>query len=203
MFIANLKIYKKLSKARSATFATVLAQLIPANSKMLDFGCGNMYTSTELLKHLPSLHITGVDVIRDQNLTDNILSDERILFKKASQIYIEFDDNTFDVVAALATLHHTHDPTYYMKELKRIVKPGGFIILIEEMYLSYLDKLYISAQDWVLNKLKKGVPVPLNFKSKKYYLETFSTLGLKIIVESFVRPFPTHMHHFVFKLQKN
>jgi SAM-dependent methyltransferase len=203
MFIANLSWYKKLSKDRSRSFASVLNKLIDNNLTVLDFGCGNMYTSLELLQLNPSLNITGIDVIRDQNLTDEALANPKISFKTTDEAGINFPDNTFDVAIALATMHHTPNPPFFLSELKRVVRPGGHIILIEEMYLNFLDKIYISGQDWLLNKLKEGVPVPLNFKSKTFYLKEFKEQQLEITFEGSVRPFPTMMHHYVFKLKKS
>lgn len=202
MFIANLRIYKKLTHQRSITFANYLFKLIPDYSHVLDFGCGNMYTAIELLHLNPTLKVTGLDVIRDQNLSDEILADTRIEFKIYMTKELPFPDNNFDIVLSLATMHHTSDPEYYMSELKRIIKPGGAIILVEEMYLNQLDRMYISAQDWVLNKMKKGVPVPLNFRPNKCYLKTFKQLSLNIEFRGSVRPFPTVMHHYVYKLSK-
>ncbi|MDR3678532.1 MAG: class I SAM-dependent methyltransferase [Flavipsychrobacter sp.] len=202
MFIANLPIYKKLTQKRSQKFADYLSKLIPDNSSVLDFGCGNMYTAVELLKTLPNLKVTGLDVVKDQNLDDKFLSDKRLSFKLLTTKEIPFPDNTFDVVVALATMHHTVDPEYYLSELKRIIKPTGCIILIEEMYLHLLDKAWISSQDWLLNKMKAGVPVPLNFRSHKHYLNEFKKQGLKIVFEDGIRSSVTYMHVYVYKLTK-
>lgn len=202
MFIADLPLYKKLTRQRSITFAAYLAKLIPNNSHVMDFGCGNMFTAIELLKLNSTLKITGLDVIRDQNLTDEILADPRIDFKITNTKELPFADNSFDIVLALATMHHTPDPEYYLSELKRVIKPEGAVILVEEMYHNTLDRIYISAQDWILNKMKKGVPVPLNFRSNSDYLNTFAKQSLHIDFQGSIRPKPTMMHHYVYKLTK-
>lgn len=202
MFLADLPIYKKLTRQRSITFAQYLAPIIPDGSHILDFGCGNMYTARQLLNHLPNLRITGLDIIRDQNLSDEILADERLNFQLSSENNINSPDNTFDGAIALATLHHTPNPEYFLSELVRVVKKGGFIILVEEMAINPFDKLYISVEDWLLNKMKEGVPVPLNFRYHKHYLQEFKKQGLHIAFQGSVRPFPTLMHHYVYKLTK-
>ena len=46
----------------------------------------------------------------------------------------------FDIVIASAVMHHTPDPDFYLEELKRVLKPGGSILLVEEMYHNLLDK---------------------------------------------------------------
>jgi ubiquinone/menaquinone biosynthesis C-methylase UbiE len=203
MFLANLPLYKRLTHKRSVKFAEYLSKLIPEGSSVLDFGCGNMYTAAELLKLSPSLKITGIDPVSDQNLNKSILQKGKLEFVQLTTREIPFPDNSFDIVVALATMHHTDNPEYYLSELKRVVKPTGSIILIEEMYIHLLDKVWISAQDWLLNKMKAGVPVPLNFRSHKHYLNEFKKQGLKIELEDGIRSSVTYMHVYVYKLSKN
>jgi len=203
MFLANLPIYKKLTRQRSITFAQYLAPLIPDGSHVLDFGCGNMFTVIQLLNHRPNIKVTGVDIIRDQNLSDDILQDKRLEFIISTTKALPFEENSFDIVIALATLHHTPDPEYFLTELKRVVKKGGAVILVEEMAINLLDKIYISVEDWLLNKMKEGVPVPLNFRYHSHYLKEFEKQGLEIEFQGEVRPFPTMMHHYVYKLRKS
>jgi len=202
MFIANLPLYKKLTRQRSLNFARYLAKLMPDGARVLDFGCGNMFTSKEILNLKPTLHITGLDVIKDQNLDEKFFEDKRLAFTLLETKALPFPDNHFDISFALAVLHHTEDPEYYLSELKRVTKPTGSIILIEEMYINFLDKIYISSQDWLLNKMKTGVPVPLNFRSHRHYLNEFKKQGLKILFEDGIRAFLTGMHVYVYQLRK-
>jgi len=69
MFIANLPFYKKMTLQRSLKFAQYIAKLVPENSKVLDFGCGNMFTAIELQKIVKSIHVTGMDVIKTRTWT--------------------------------------------------------------------------------------------------------------------------------------
>src|SRR4051812_37533836 len=109
MFLAKLPIYKRLTQQRSINFAKYIAKLVPENSKVLDFGCGNMYTAIELQKIQPSIHVTGMDVIKDQNLDEKLLQNHNLAFKLLTTKEVPFPDNTFDIVIALATMHHTVD----------------------------------------------------------------------------------------------
>lgn len=201
MFIADLKWYKKLSGLRSFYLARKVCEYIKDNTLILDFGCGNMYTARKILELKPSVKIVGLDIVADQNL-DLSDTNEKLSFVESGDQRCPFDDNTFDHVLALACLHHTEYPEKYLEELKRIVKPGGSIIIAEEMYINYLDKLYISGSDFLLNKLKEGIPVPLNFRSHKHYQQVFKDLGLEVVSKSSLRLFPNFMHHYVFKLRK-
>lgn len=205
MFIANLKVYKKLSHYRSYILARHLAHLLPDSPTpihVLDFGCGNMYTAEELLKLRPGLHITGLDVVRDQNLTDETLANKQLEFVAYATRELPFDDASFDYVLALNTMHHTPDPEYYLSELKRVIKKEGAILMVEEMYHNQVDKVIIAAHDWVLNKLKKDIPVPLNFRSNKQYLKEFKEQGLAINYAGGMRTLPLGVYVYTYQLSK-
>ncbi len=203
MFLANLSLYRKMTQQRSRNLANKIKSLLPDSGKILDFGCGNGFLAETLLTQMKNIEIIGIDVIKDQNLDEHILKnphfDFQIIIPDAP---LPFVDDTFDAVIACAAMHHTNSPEYYLKELKRITKHNGHVILIEEMYHNFPDKIWISMQDWLLNKMKEGVPVPLQFRSYKHYQKEFRTNGLSIEYEGSIRPVFPYMHHYVFKLKK-
>lgn len=201
MFIADLPIYKKLSGLRSKALATKVASYLTPDSKVMDFGCGNMYTAKEIIRLKPGVKIVGLDIVEDQNLQLD-KNDHNLSFVQSGSQILPFEDESFDHVLALACLHHTEFPEKYVEELKRVIKKDGTIIIAEEMYTSLLDKLYISGSDFLLNKLKEDIPVPLNFRSHKHYGQVFKGLGLKVIHKSSIRLFPNFMHHYVYVLGK-
>jgi len=202
MFIAGLSYYKKLSKNRSFAIADYLLRLIDdPNASILDFGSGNMYLAERISEKLPEAKITGIDVIEDQNFDRELLKKyPNISFQKYDGIKIPFPDGHFDIAVASAVMHHTPDPEYFLSELKRVVKKGGPILLVEEMYHNPIDKFFVASEDLILNKLKEGVPVPLNFRSYKHYKNEFERQHLEILFEGYVRPSFPWKHHYVFKL---
>lgn len=201
MFLADLPIYKTLSGKRSKVLANAVFPLLPSEGNLLDFGCGNMYTAQHLVEMNPKLIIMGMDVIEDQNLDRRLLDHPSLKFRQISTREIPFDDHSFDCSMVISTLHHTPEPEYYISELKRVTKPGGTLVVVEEMYLNQLDKIWTSGQDWILNKMKEGVPVPLNFRSHRHYIKVFKEKGLQIRMETYVRMPYTLMHHYIFQLQ--
>lgn len=54
-------------------------------------------------------------------------------FKKMNAEKMEFPDNTFDIVSIASSLHHLERPEKVLKEMFRVVKPQGYLI-IQEMY---------------------------------------------------------------------
>ncbi|MDQ3071881.1 MAG: class I SAM-dependent methyltransferase [Bacteroidota bacterium] len=181
--------------------ARFLLSHIQDGSNILDFGCGNLNLARELVRNNPGLTITGIDVIEDQNLERDSLPDN-LRFVQYKGRELPFPADSFSLVIASSAMHHTHDPEYYFSEFNRILKEHGEVLLVEEMYLNPFDRLVISAQDWLLNKMKKGVPVPLNFRSYKHYVQLFDQKGFNIKYEGSIRPGFPFVHHYVFRLQK-
>ena len=64
--------------------------------------------------------------------------------------HMDFEDNTFDVVAIGNSLHHIPDLAALLSEIKRVVKPGG-LILLSEMYNDGQPKA--SLTHWILHDI--------------------------------------------------
>jgi len=54
-------------------------------------------------------------------------------FKKMNAEELDFPDNTFDIVSIVSSLHHLERPEKVLKEMFRVVRPQGYLI-IQEMY---------------------------------------------------------------------
>jgi len=202
MFVARLGFYKDLSANRCKKIARALLPEIADGAEVLDFGCGNMFLAAELVKYNPTISITGIDVIADQNLDLKKLP-EKISFRQYAGPELPFAAASFNLIIASSAMHHTHNPEYYLSEFHRVLQPGGKLLLVEEMYLNYFDRLIIMSQDWLLNKMKKGVPVPLNFRSYSHYMQQLAEKGFEVIAESSIRPGFPFVHHYVLVLKKN
>lgn len=85
------------------------------SDKVLDVGCGIGFVSTLY----PSFDITGIDI------SDGMLSHNPHKWIKAPAEAIPFPDNHFDFVVCRSLLHHLDDPMVGLKEMVRVLKPGG------------------------------------------------------------------------------
>lgn len=97
--------------------------LIPHDAVLLDVGCG---IPAKLLKIL-SPHIKygiGIDFKVEPSKWDN-LETIRLLIDKQ----LPFPDNYFDIVTMTAVLEHIEHETYIVKEIYRILKPNGKLLL--------------------------------------------------------------------------
>ena len=109
--------------------------------RILDVGTGN----GNFIKIIASLtdefeEIIGIDEMEVAVSTSSKnFEDDRISFQLMNGYKMNFEDDSFDMVCLSNTLHHLEDVNGLFKEMERVLKPGG-IILINEMIANGLDK---------------------------------------------------------------
>ena len=105
------------------------------NPKILDVGTGN----GNFIKIIQSLtdnfeSIIGIDQLDIAiNTSQKNFTDERISFQKMDAFNMDFKDDTFDLVCLSNSLHHLRDVNGMLKEMARVLKPGGFLLINEMM----------------------------------------------------------------------
>ncbi len=99
-----------------------------SNKKILDFGCG---TGSQAVFFEPKLYY-GVD-IDEKRIQAARKNFPKHLFFLQNENKIKFEDNFFDVILAIAVLHHISDKklSFYIDEFCRILKKDGVIISVE------------------------------------------------------------------------
>jgi SAM-dependent methyltransferase len=106
----------------------------PQDARFLDAGCGVGYHSLAIAKR--GYHCVGIDISETvlatarANLSQSGLS-ARLSFRCEELEHLSFDDDTFDVVHCRGVLMHIPQWELAMRELCRVLKPGGSIILME------------------------------------------------------------------------
>lgn len=103
--------------------------------KLLDVGAGSGTISASLAGHMPEGQVIATD-ISDEILKQAAAHAEakgvaNISFRKASVFELPFDDAAFDVAHAHQVLCHLSEPSRAIKEMLRVVKPGGVVALRE------------------------------------------------------------------------
>lgn len=106
------------------------------DKSILDVGCGNGWSSYLLAKHSKST--TGIDLHID-GFEPQI--SERLTYKQSSAIKIDFPNSTFDIVATHECLEHIPNPELALKELDRVLKPGGYVFIVGPNLFSILQSL--------------------------------------------------------------
>ncbi|MCI0507983.1 MAG: methyltransferase domain-containing protein [Gammaproteobacteria bacterium] len=122
---------------RGTTATNELIQLCGFTSDMhiLDVGCG-VGGSTRRLSHQLGCCVTGVDLSDEyidaaERLTQLFDMQERVKFQAANALDLPFADNSFDGVWSIQMNMNIEDKLAWLKELHRVVKPKGRVVLYE------------------------------------------------------------------------
>ena len=100
------------------------------SGRLLDSGCGSMPYKKLILSNSAITNYTGLDIEAGLNY-DDIQPDYLWDGKK-----MPFDDKAFDVVISTEVLEHVSDPDAYLKEVKRVLKPGGIFFFTVPFLMS-------------------------------------------------------------------
>jgi len=106
---------------------------------ILDVGCGGGRTVGKLADAAPEGKVYGIDysaesvaVSRRENA--GTVAQGRVEIGRASVSKLPFPDDRFDLVTAVETQYYWPDPVGDMKEIRRVLKPGGRVVVILETY---------------------------------------------------------------------
>jgi SAM-dependent methyltransferase len=97
----------------------------------IDLGCGGG-RGTALMLELGAEHVTAVDISKTglSDAAKRLRSYENVNFVRSSCLALEFPDHTFDFAWCSGVLHHTEAPEQGLRELLRILRPGGAFFLL-------------------------------------------------------------------------
>lgn len=142
-------------------FYPFTASLLPTvnGAKVLDLGCGTGLELGYYFKFNPTAEITGIDMAEDMlNTLKEKFFDKALTLIRASYFEIPFDDNHYDAVVSVMSLHHfTKDekvPLY--KKVFNALKKGGYVILTDYFALTEEDEIAFR-QDLLRLKEEQGV----------------------------------------------
>jgi ubiquinone/menaquinone biosynthesis C-methylase UbiE len=128
--------------------------------KILDAGCGTGSLARILSDQYQS-EISGCDASSDRIQGARSLSGDEIHFFSADLTAMPVPDNEYDVIFVRFVLEHTQEPKKIIHELSRVLKSGGYLIVID------LDGLIFNLhhQDEKLARnlslLQKNLPIDL------------------------------------------
>ena len=100
---------------------------------VLDVVCGTGIVACEYAKLVN--HVTGMDLTPAMIEQAKILQKEKELdnidWRTGDVSILPFNDNSFSIVVTRYSFHHMHNPKVVLKEMKRVCKPGGKILVTD------------------------------------------------------------------------
>ena len=97
-------------------------------SKILDAGCASGFMLFKIYQAFPNAKYFGIDVY-SKAISYAKKTYPDITFKTAFAHNLPFTNDYFDVILFYETIEHVEDPIKTLKELKRVLKKGGILIL--------------------------------------------------------------------------
>lgn len=111
----------------------------PVQGRVLDAGCGGGGMPLSLAEH--AAFVVGIDPVNRFGDAGVRLARERGLphlhFLQADGMRLPFADGAFDLVLSHAVIEHVQDAPLYLREMRRVMAPGGRMLLSTAPYLSF------------------------------------------------------------------
>jgi len=112
---------------------------INENDTILDIGCGGGKTINRLAKAATEGKVYGIDysevsVAVASRINKRFIDAGRVEIVHGSVESLPFPNNLFDLVTVVETYYFFPDLISNLEEIRRVLKPGGSVILINEAY---------------------------------------------------------------------
>lgn len=129
---------KKYSEIKSGwtailpLYVKVLKKYLTAKDKLLDIGCGHA-------KFLKPIY-DSVSEVWGLDPDAGALKKNKLIRNKVvgTAEKLPFDDNSFDIICSAWVMEHLENPEAVLKEIKRVLKPGGRFVFLTPNSWNYV-----------------------------------------------------------------
>jgi ubiquinone/menaquinone biosynthesis C-methylase UbiE len=132
------------SVLRSHTWRTAensagfLLPYLRQGQKVLDVGCGPGTISADIARLVAPGDVTGIDrsydVIEVALRTTEAMNLANLSFEVGDVYDLQFSDSSFDIAYAHQVLQHLSDPVRGLREMRRVLAPGGLLAVRDADY---------------------------------------------------------------------
>jgi SAM-dependent methyltransferase len=111
--------------------AAFLSPHLRSDMRLLDCGAGPGTITLGLAEAVAPGEVVGIDISSVQIERASSLAAERgvtnVRFEEGDILALPFEDASFDVAFAHTVLMHLRDPVAALREMRRVVRPGGIV----------------------------------------------------------------------------
>jgi ubiquinone/menaquinone biosynthesis C-methylase UbiE len=132
--LARNDFHRRFGYHAEASVRFVVERALPLSGQVLDVGTGKGRFVTALARKLPA--IVSVDVSAEEQRAAWLEAvhaglEDRISFVIADAIALPWPAASFDAVVSMNAFHHFADPDGAFREMRRVLKPGGKMVLAD------------------------------------------------------------------------
>lgn len=149
------------------------------NEKILDIGCGSGELDFKIARFGPSIY--GIDLDQNNIELAQRKADERGLsckFLVGNAEKLPYPDTYFDKVISSSSLEHFEDDIKALKEMERVLKYDGSIILTVDSFTYPIEEK--------LKKIHQKNAHVINYYDKEEIKYKFDLVGLKLIKSKYL-----------------
>jgi SAM-dependent methyltransferase len=129
----------------SAPLRRLLAETIGPDDSCIDIGCGDGGTSAVWLSANAGQYV-GVDVSSGAVELARSRGFEAVHIRDASEL--PFESGSFDAATCIEVLEHLFDPVAALREMRRVLRPGGVALVTVPNVAHWRQRLDMVAGRW-------------------------------------------------------
>lgn len=124
------------SRRTAEEAAAFLIPRLRPGMRLLDAGCGPGSITAGLVKYVEPGEVVGIDAEQGVLETARELAGgvPNLSFEEGSVYALPYEDDAFDVAYAHQLMQHLADPAAALREMGRVVRPGGFVAARDSDY---------------------------------------------------------------------
>ena len=174
-----LKVVDEMLSGRAQLIYDQTHGFFSADDRILDLGCGDGQV-TDLFYRNVSSRIEGFDV------KDYVKPGmQAASFGTYDGRKLPIRDEWYDAALMTNVAHHSDDNAQLLRELARVVRPGGTVVVIETVPIEddpvEFERTFVN--DYVYNRLfhSADVPVPGTYETLEGWVKRFDTVELDLL----------------------
>ena len=123
-------------RAHQATLA-LAASIVHQPVEVLDVGCGTGKLLRRAAIYWPEAQLIGVDPANGMIEMAKRLTPNATFFTGMAEV-LPLQDNSVDLVMSTTSFHHWQDQAAGIREIARVLRPGGYFILVDISFPEWL-----------------------------------------------------------------
>lgn len=202
VFAKNKQAYISSSTHRKKSDLKLIeAWLQPTTTmRLLDIATGGGHVAKHLSSSVAKVYATDLTKEMLENTKKHLQSFKNIEYLIADAEQLPFLDHSFELITCRIAAHHFPHPELFIQEVKRVLKPKGKFLLIDNIaptsqihrhFLHQLEKMrdeshvnYLTMSEWKSLFQRNGLSILKDkFQKKTLYVKEWSNRTLDTIEE--------------------